>query len=230
MVLDVDSQKRRISLGLKQCTSNPWDAFLAAHPVGSEIEGEVKNITEFGLFIGLLGGIDGMAHLSDLSWDRPGEEVIKEYKKGDVVKAKVLDVDVEKERISLGIKQLNEDPFKEAASGIKRGDTVTCEIIETNDGGIEVSVGEGDLKGFIRKAELARDRSDQRPERFAVGEKIDARVVSVDRNSRKVSLSVKALEVADEKKAMADYGSADSGASLGDILGEALRKKQQDAE
>ena len=230
MVLDVDAQKRRISLGLKQCTSNPWDAFLAAHPVGAEIEGEVKNITEFGLFIGLLGGIDGMAHLSDLSWDRAGEEVIKEYKKGDIVKAKVLDVDVEKERISLGIKQLAEDPFKEAVTGIKRGEAVTCEITEVNDGGIEVAVGGTDLKGFIRKAELARDRSDQRPERFAVGEKIDARVTTIDAKTRKVTLSVKALEVADEKKAMADYGSADSGASLGDILGEAMRKKQEGAE
>jgi small subunit ribosomal protein S1 len=230
MVLDVDAQKRRISLGLKQCTSNPWDAFLAAHPVESEIEGEVKNITEFGLFIGLLGGIDGMAHLSDLSWDRAGEEVIKEYKKGDIVKAKVLDVDVEKERISLGIKQLSGDPFKEAVTGIKRGETVTCEITEVNDGGIEVAVGGTDLKGFIRKAELARDRSDQRPERFAVGEKVDARVTTIDAKTRKVTLSVKALEVADEKKAMADYGSADSGASLGDILGEALRKKQEGAE
>ena len=230
MVLDVDAQKRRISLGLKQCTSNPWDAFLAAHPVESEIEGEVKNITEFGLFIGLMGGIDGMAHLSDLSWDRAGEEVIKEYKKGDIVKAKVLDVDVEKERISLGIKQLAGDPFKEAVTGIKRGETVTCEITEVNDGGIEVAVGDTELKGFIRKAELARERSEQRPERFAVGEKVDARVTAIDAKTRKVSLSVKALEVADEKKAMADYGSADSGASLGDILGEALRKKQEGGE
>ncbi len=230
MVLDVDAQKRRISLGLKQCTSNPWDAFLAAHPVESEIEGEVKNITEFGLFIGLMGGIDGMAHLSDLSWDRAGEEVIKEYKKGDIVKAKVLDVDVEKERISLGIKQLAGDPFKEAVTGIKRGDAVTCEVTEVNDGGIEVSVGDTELKGFIRKAELARERSEQRPERFAVGEKVDARVTAIDSKTRKVSLSVKALEVADEKKAMADYGSADSGASLGDILGEALRKKQEGGE
>jgi small subunit ribosomal protein S1 len=230
MVLDVDSQKRRISLGLKQCTSNPWDAFLASHPVGSEIEGEVKNITEFGLFIGLMGGIDGMAHLSDLSWDRAGEEVIKEYKKGDVVKAKVLDVDVEKERISLGIKQLNEDPFKGAVTGLKRGDTVTCEVTEVNDGGIEVAIGDSELKGFIRKAELARDRGDQRPDRFAVGEKVDARVTTIDNKTRKVSLSIKALEVADEKKAMADYGSADSGASLGDILGEALRKKQEGGE
>jgi len=171
-----------------------------------------------------------MAHLSDLSWDRAGEEVIKEYKKGDIVKAKVLDVDVEKERISLGIKQLAGDPFKEAVTGIKRGETVTCEITEVNDGGIEVAVGDTELKGFIRKAELARERSEQRPERFAVGEKVDARVTAIDAKTRKVSLSVKALEVADEKKAMADYGSADSGASLGDILGEALRKKQEGGE
>ena len=227
MVLDVDPQKRRISLGLKQCAGNPWEAFLESNPVGSEIEGEVKNITEFGLFIGLMGGIDGMIHLSDLSWEKAGEELMKEFKKGDVLQAKVLDVDVEKERISLGVKQLSSDPFEAASSGVKRGQVVTCTITEVNDGGVEVTFGEEGAVGFIKKAELARDRSDQRPERFNLGDKVDAKITQIDKGSRRILLSIKGREVEEEKQAMADYGSADSGASLGDILGEALRKKQE---
>ena len=227
MVLDVDPQKRRISLGLKQCAGNPWEAFLEANPVGAEIEGEVKNITEFGLFIGLMGGIDGMVHLSDLSWEKAGEELMKEFKKGDVLQAKVLDVDVEKERISLGVKQLSSDPFESASSGVKRGQIVTCTITEVNDGGVEVTFGAEGAVGFIKKAELARDRSDQRPERFNLGDKVDAKITQIDKGSRRILLSIKGREVEEEKQAMADYGSADSGASLGDILGEALRKKQE---
>ncbi|MBF0247926.1 MAG: 30S ribosomal protein S1 [Alphaproteobacteria bacterium] len=224
MVLDVDSDKRRISLGLKQCGDNPWDAFLATHSAGAEVEGEIKNITEFGLFIGLTEEIDGMVHLSDLSWDQSGEDAIKGFKKGDVVKAKVLDVDVAKERISLGIKQLTGDPFAEGLSGLKRGDVVTCTVTAVTDGGLEVTVGEG-VPGFIRKAELSRDRGEQRPDRFAQGEKVDAKITQIDNSGRKLTLSVKALEVQEEKQAMQDYGSSDSGASLGDILGAALEKK-----
>jgi small subunit ribosomal protein S1 len=227
MVLEVDPEKRRISLGLKQTMGNPWESFLETHPAGTVIEGEIRNITEFGLFIGLEGDIDGMVHLSDLDWNEPGEEAVKRYNKGDVVKAQVLDVDVEKERISLGIKQLGEDPFKEAISGIKKGDRVTCTITEVTSGGIEVSTASG-ATGFIRKAELSRDRGEQRPDRFAPGERVDAKVIAIDGMNRRLTLSIKALEIEDERQAMADYGSTDSGASLGDILGAALRQKQEE--
>ena len=231
-VLEVDSVKRRISLGLKQTLQNPWEAFAEKYPMGSEVEGEVKNKTEFGLFIGLEGDVDGMVHLSDLDWKRPGEQVIEEYKKGDMVKAQVLDVDVEKERISLGVKQLGGDPFASAktseeggAGELRKGAVVTCEIIEVKEGGLEVQIAGTDLTAFIKRNELARDRGDQRPERFAVGEKVDARITLFDRKARKVAVSIKALEVAEEKEAIAQFGSADSGASLGDILGAALRAR-----
>jgi len=227
MVLDVDPQKRRISLGLKQCFENPWEAFVEKFPIGSVLEGEVKNITEFGLFVGLPGDIDGMVHLSDLDWQKPGEQALADYKKGDIVKVKLLDVDVEKERISLGIKQLSEDPFATVTGNIKKGDIVTCTVTAVQDGGIEVSIGDG-TTGFIRKSDLSRDRSEQRPDRFAVGEKVDAKVTSIDTKTRKVVLSIKAKEVEEEKQAMADYGSSDSGASLGDILGAAISKAQRD--
>ena len=227
VVLDVDASKRRISLGLKQCLPNPWDEFLKNHPVGSEIEGEIKNITEFGLFIGLAGEIDGMAHFSDLDWERPGEEAINDYSKGENVKAKVLDIDPEKERISLGIKQLTEDPFTTGAATIRKGIIVTTTVTKLLDTGIEVTIGDN-MAGFIRKSELSRDRSEQRADRFAVGEKVDAKVTQIDQKNRKVTLSVKAREIEEEKKAMAEYGSSDSGASLGDILGAALRQKEED--
>jgi small subunit ribosomal protein S1 len=223
MVLDVDPVKRRISLGLKQCMENPWSGFLEKHPVGSELEGEVKNITEFGLFVGLTPEIDGMVHLSDLDWERPGEEAVQDYKKGDVVKVKLLDVDVEKERISLGIKQLTKDNFAEASTALKKGDVVTCTVTGINEGGVEVSVGDG-VTGFIKKNDLSRERSEQRPDRFAVGEKVDAKITQIDTKTRKVSLSIKAREVEEDKQAMAEFGSSDSGASLGDILGAALAK------
>ena len=222
-ILEVDPVKRRISLGLKQTMRNPWEAFLEKYPPGSIVEGEVKNKTEFGLFLGLDGDVDGMVHLSDLDWKRPGEQVIEEYKKGDRVKAVVLDVDVEKERISLGIKQLEGDPYAEAGD-LKRGAIVTCEVTEVKDSGIDVKIVGTDLTAFIKRSELARDRSEQRPERFAVGQKVDARVTQFDRRARKVSVSIKALEVAEEKEAIAQYGTADSGASLGDILGAALKR------
>ncbi len=222
MVLDVDVNRRRVSLGLKQCLENPWDAFVEKYPVGSEIEGDVKNITEFGLFIGLPGGVDGMVHMSDVSWEGSGEEAIKGFKKGDMVKAKLLDVEIAKGRISLGIKQLAGDPFAAAVAGLKRGARVTGTVSAIADNGIEVSIN--GATGFIRKAELARDRGDQRVERFAVGEKVDAKVTSVNRPNRRVTLSIKALEVDDEKQAMAEFGSSDSGASLGEILGAAMSK------
>ena len=221
-VLDVDSQRRRISLGLKQCMENPWETFADNHPVGEVIEGDIKNVTEFGLFVGLPGNIDGMVHMSDLDWHRPGDEAIADYKKGDMVKVKVLDVDVEKERVSLGVKQLTEDPFAGRASQLKKGKIVTCTVAAVQDKGIEVDI-EG-VRGFIRKGDLARDRSEQRPDRFAVGEKVDAKITSVDRSGRQVSLSIKAREIEEEKQAMAQYGSSDSGASLGDILGAALSR------
>jgi len=225
-ILEVDPVKRRISLGLKQTLQNPWEAFAERFPAGAVVEGEVKNKTEFGLFIGLDGDVDGMVHLSDLDWNRPGEQVIEEFKKGDVVKAQVLDVDVEKERISLGIKQLGGDPFADAAASgdLKKNAIVTCEVTDVKDSGIEVKIAGTDLSTFIKRSELARDRSEQRPERFAAGEKLDARVIMFDRKSRKVQVSIKALEMAEEKEAIAQYGSADAGASLGDILGAALKR------
>ena len=230
VVLDVDPNKRRISLGLKQTMENPWDKFAETFKPGNEVEGEVRNITEFGLFVGLPGDIDGMVHLSDIAWDKSGEEALQTFNKGDKVKVKVLDVDVEKERISLGIKQLSEDPFAAASGNVKKGDVITCTVAEVTDGGIEVTTS-GGLTSFIRRSDLSRDRSEQRPDRFAVGEKVDAKVTSLDAANRRISLSIKAKEIDEEKEAMQQYGSSDSGASLGDILGAALREKQQqDAE
>jgi small subunit ribosomal protein S1 len=229
MILEVDPEKRRISLGLKQCLNNPWENFAEQFPVGAVIEGEVKNKTEFGLFIGLDGDVDGMVHLSDLDWNRPGEQALDDYNRGDMVQAKVLDVDVEKERISLGIKQLASDAAADAAEagGIRKNAVVTCEVTAVTDGGIEVKVGDTDMTGFIRRADLSRDRNDQRPERFAVGEKVDAKVTQFDRKTNRLTLSIKALEIAEEKEAVAQYGSSDSGASLGDILGAALKNQDK---
>jgi small subunit ribosomal protein S1 len=229
MVLDVDPQKRRISLGLKQVMANPWDAFIEEHPVGSVVEGEVRNTTEFGLFIGLPGDIDGMVHLSDIDWNRAGEDAVKDYRKGQEVRVKVLDVDIEKERISLGIKQLDADPFEQGMTKVKRGDVVTGTISGITETGIEITLADN-VPGFIRKSELSRDRSEQRPDRFAVGERVDAKVTTIDRATRRVSLSIKAREVDEEKKAMVEFGSSDSGASLGDILGAAIRRRQGQGE
>ncbi|MEC9078231.1 MAG: 30S ribosomal protein S1 [Pseudomonadota bacterium] len=227
IVLDVDIEKRRISLGIKQTQENPWTDFLAGHPAGSVIEGEVKNITEFGLFVGLPGDIDGMVHLSDISWEKPGEDAIDDFKKGDLVQAKVLDIDIEKERVSLGIKQLNSDPFEAAAGDLKKGDTVTCTVTDVTDGGLVVSLA-GGAPGFIRRSDLSKERSEQRGDRFAEGDRVDALITAIDRRERKVTLSIKQHEIEEERKAMADYGSSDSGASLGDILGAAIRKAEGD--
>jgi small subunit ribosomal protein S1 len=223
MVLEIDGAKRRVSLGLKQTMRNPWEVFAETHPEGTEVEGEVKNITEFGLFIGLNGDIDGMVHLSDLSWDERGEDAIQTYHKNDIVKAVVTEVDVEKERISLSIKQLGGDKFAEATGGVKRGSIITVTVTKIEDGGIEVEY-EG-MKSFIRRSDLSRDRSEQRPERFGVGDHIDVRVTNVDSKTHKLGLSIKAREIAEEKEAVEQYGSSDSGASLGDILGAALKSK-----
>ena len=229
MVLEVDESKRRISLGLKQCLNNPWEQFSDEYPIGAVIEGEIKNITEFGLFVGINEDMDGMVHLSDLDWDKSGEEALKDYNKGDMVKAKVLDVDPEKERISLGVKQVGADPMDSVEGDIRKGADVTCTVTAIENGGIEVQVGgEGGPKAFIRKSDLSKDRNEQRPERFAVGDKVDARVTAFDKISRRISVSIKAREVAEEKEAVQQYGSADAGASLGDILGAAL--KQNDDE
>jgi len=221
MVLEIDDAKRRVSLGLKQTIRNPWEVFAEAHPEGKEVEGEVKNITEFGLFVGLQGDIDGMVHLSDISWNERGEDAIQNFKKGDMVKAIVSEVDVEKERISLSIKSLGGDKFAEATGNVKRGSVITVEIKSIEDGGVEVEY-EG-MKSFIRKSDLSRDRAEQRPERFSVGDKVDVRVTNIDNKTRKLGVSIKAREIAEEKEAVEQYGSSDSGASLGDILGAALK-------
>ncbi|MEQ9039278.1 MAG: 30S ribosomal protein S1 [Silicimonas sp.] len=221
MVLEIDPAKRRVSLGLKQTQRNPWEVFAETHPVGTHVEGEVKNITEFGLFVGLENDIDGMVHLSDLSWDQRGEDAIQEFRKGDTVKAVVTEVDVEKERISLSIKALD-DSFSGVVEGVKRGSIVTVVVTAIEDGGIEVEY-EG-MKSFIRRSDLSRDRAEQRPDRFSVGDKVDVRVTNVDPKTRKLGLSIKAREIAEEKEAVEQFGSSDSGASLGDILGAALSK------
>lgn len=227
VVLDVNAEKRRISLGLKQCIDNPWEVFAKTQKAGDEIEGEVKSITEFGLFVGLNGDIDGMVHLSDLDWVKSGDEALQDYKKGQVVKAKILDVDVEKERVALGIKQLSEDPLKGTIDSVKKGDVVTCTISGVTDAGLEVTIGDG-FPGFIKKVDLSRDRAEQRPDRFAVGEKIDGKVTAFDKSSRRCQVSVKAREIQEESQAMAEYGSSDSGARLGDILGAAIKQAKEE--
>jgi small subunit ribosomal protein S1 len=234
-VLEVDEDKRRISLGLKQAQANPWAAFAETHPVGSEVEGEVKNSTEFGLFVGLEGDVDGMVHMSDIAWGVTGEEALNLHRKGETVRAQVLDVDVEKERISLGMKQLERGGVAVGGAprgssggggGVNKNETVTVTVLEVRDGGLEVQVGDDGVTGFIKRADLGRDRDEQRPERFQVGQKFDAMVIGFDR-SKKPNFSVKALQIAEEKQAVAQYGSSDSGASLGDILGEALKQKAE---
>jgi small subunit ribosomal protein S1 len=228
-ILEVDEEKRRISLGLKQCQDNPWEKIAENHKVGNEFEGEIRNITEFGLFVALDEEIDGMVHLSDLSWEDESEEALKAFTKGDTIKVKILEIDPDKERIALGVKQLTDDPFAGAMDGVKKGGVVTCTVTEITSGGIEVSVND-DVKGFIKKAELSRERSEQRADRFAVGEKVDAKIVSMDKKSRQVSLSIKAREMDEDKQAMKEFGSTESGASLGDILGAALQENEGAAE
>ncbi len=225
MVLELDKEKRRVSLGLKQIQGNPWQNFAQSNTLGAILEVEIKNITEFGLFVGLGNDIDGMIHLSDLDWEKTGEEALKDHKKGDVIKAKVTDIDVEKERISLSIKALERDPFDEVSKTIRKGSNLTAVVSKVDEAGIEVDCD--GVKGFIKRSDLSRDRNEQRPERFSEGDKVDAKVVNLDKASRKFNLSIKALELAEEKEAVEQYGSTDSGASLGDILGAALKDQDQ---
>ena len=230
VILDFDEEKRRLSLGMKQTTKNPWEAISKDFLVGSTHEGEIANITEFGLFIKLTEEVDGLIHLNDLSWSEKPEEKVKQFKKGDKIKYKVLEIDAEKERIALGIKQLDKDPFSDAVKErVQVGKIVTCMIENVLDTGLEVTVEEN-LSGFIKRTGLSRDKDEQKSSRFAKGEKVDAMVTSIDTNSRKILLSIKAMELEDEKQAMKDYGSADSGASLGDILGAALEAKSSKKE
>lgn len=226
-VLDIDMDKRRISLGIKQTQQNPWSAFAQSHKVGEDIDGEIRNVTEFGLFVGMPGDIDGMVHLSDVAWDG-NEEALKSYKKGDQIKVKILDIDAEKERIALGVKQLTEDKNAGALAGLIKGQVVTCTVLEVNDKGIEVSVNEN-VKGSIKRADLSRERSEQRPDRFAVGEKVDAKITAIDSKKGQITLSIKQREIDEDKAAMAEFGSTESGASLGDILGAALKDSKPSA-
>ena len=226
MVLEIDTEKRRVSLGLKQTKGNPWENFAASNPVGSNVEGEIKNITEFGLFVGLGEDIDGMVHLTDLDWNKSGEEALEVYKKGDLVKAQVTDIDIEKERISLSIKALEKDPYEDTVSGLKRGQVVTVTISNLQENGVDVEYN--GLNSFIRRSDLSRDRSEQRSDKFVVGDKVDVRITNIDKANRKVSFSIKAKEIAEEKEAVQQYGSSDSGASLGDILSVALNKEDKD--
>lgn len=225
MVLDVDEDKRRISLGIKQCQENPWTDFATTRKIGEEFEGEIRNITEFGLFVGMSDDIDGMVHLSDVSWEDESEEVLKSFEKGQTVKVKILDMDPEKERVALGIKQLTDDPFQGALEGISKGAVVTCTVTHILAASIKVSVNEN-VEGSIKKVDLSRERSEQRPDRFAVGEKVDAKVISLDKKTRKLGLSIKAREIDEDKQAMKEFGSTESGASLGDILGAALQENE----
>jgi len=225
MVLEIDTAKRRVSLGLKQTKGNPWENFAEKFPVGSKVEGEIKNITEFGLFVGLDEDIDGMVHLTDLNWSKPGEEALEGFKKGELVNAEVTDIDIEKERISLSIKALEKDPFTDAIGALKRGQIVTVTITNLQESGVEVEFN--GLTSFIRRSDLSRDRAEQRSDKFVVGDKVDARITNIDKSGRKVSFSIKAKEIAEEKEAVQQYGSSDSGASLGDILGAALNKEEK---
>ena len=226
MVLEIDTEKRRVSLGLKQTKGNPWENFAVSNPIGSDVEGEIKNITEFGLFVGLGEEIDGMVHLTDLDWNKSGEEALEIYKKGDLVKAKVTDIDIEKERISLSIKALEKDPYEDTVSGLKRGQVVTVTISNLQENGVDVEYN--GINSFIRRSDLSRDRSEQRSDKFVVGDKVDVRITNIDKANRKVNFSIKAKELAEEKEAVQQYGSSDSGASLGDILSVALNKEDKD--
>ncbi len=226
MVLEIEEDKRRISLGIKQCIENPWESFNNEFEINQEVEGEIKNITDFGIFVGLKGGIDGLVHLSDISWDGNGDELIKDFKQGTILKTKILDISVKNEKVSLGIKQLTEDKFTSELENIKLGDTVTCLINKITDSNIEVTISDN-IKGYIKKTDLSRDRKEQRTDRFGVSDKVDATVIKIDKKQRSVNLSIKAREIEEEKQAMAEFGSSDSGASLGDILGAALEKKNQ---
>ena len=226
VVLDVDVAKRRMGLGIKQLQDNPWDVIREKFPVGHIFEGKISNVTDFGIFVNVLDDIDGMVHINDVSWEKATEEDMAKYKKGDMVQVKVLEIDPEKGRIALGIKQLTDSPYGNSDIEVKKGAVVTCVITGVSDDGIEVVLSNG-MNGFIKKVDLAKDREDRKAERFAVGEKVDAKIISIDKSGRKIGLSIKSLEIDEEKSAMAEFGSSDSGASLGDILGLAIGKKDE---
>ncbi len=225
MVLEIDNDKRRISLGIKQCQNNPWIAFAEHHNVGDIVEGEIKNITEFGMFVNIEGDLDGMVHLSDIDWDKIPDEAVKDYSKGQVVKAKILEIDADKERISLGIKQLVEERVNSSLDKFKRGDITTCVVKEINDDGVKVDVN--GVPGFIKTSDLSKIKSEQRPDRFAVDEKVDAKIIAIDNRTMQLTLSIRAYEIEEEKKIMKEYGSTDTGALLGDILGASIKEAEK---
>ena len=227
MVLEIDTNKKRLSLGIKQCVDNPWENFAQKNPIGTVLKGNIQNITDFGIFVQVEEGLDGLVHLSDIDWKVPGDLAIKEYSVGQEIEAQILDFEIDKERISLGIKQLADDPIGNV--DLKKGSVITCAVINTDKGGINVEIGEG-FPAFIKRNDLSMDKSEQDPSRFEVGQKVDAKIMSFDKKSRRVTLSIKALQISDEKEAIKQYGSKDSGASLGDILGEAFDKNSETQE
>ena len=219
MVLEIDSAKRRVSLGLKQTQRNPWEVFAETHPVGTAIEGEVKNITEFGLFVGLDNDIDGMVHLSDLSWDQRGEEAIQNYRKGDVVKAAVTEVDVEKERISLGIKQMSGDPFNNYTSTSDKGSLVSGTVKSVDAKGAVIHLAD-EVEGYLRASEISTDRVEDARNALKEGDTVSAMIINIDRKSRSINLSIKAKDSADQQDTMnklqSDAGSGTT--NLGALL------------
>src|ERR671939_529736 len=228
-VIRFNPETQRISLGMKQLEADPWEGVELKYPANAKFKGRVTNITDYGAFVELEPGVEGLVHVSEMSWTKKNVHPGKIVSTSQEVEVMVLDVDPQKRRISLGLKQLSADPYEESMTRLKKGEVVTCTVSAVTDGGLEVTVADG-VPGFIRKAELARERGEQRPDRFAVGEKVDAKITAIDKATRKLTLSIKAREVEEEKKAMAEFGSSDSGASLGDILGAALRNRQQQGE
>jgi len=224
-VIEIDDEKRRISLGLKQCKENPWESIVKKYKVGDIIDSNIVNIVDFGIFVKVLDEIDGMVHISDLTWEENYEKVLETYTKGKEIKVKILEIDSEKERISLGIKQLQESPAEKMKGKYPKNSLVTCEILSIDDDGIQVKIDENQ-KGYISKSNLAKSKSEQKVERFAIGEKIDSIVLSFDSKKGLINLSIKHKEIIEEKEALSQYGSSDSGASLGDILGKVLKKKE----
>lgn len=222
MILEIDIEKKRLSLGLKQCANNPWEDFAQKNPIGTKLKGKIQNITDFGLFVQVSEELDGLVHMSDIDWRKSGSDAIKDFEVGQDIDAIIIDIEPHKERISLGIKQLDGDPMA-SLDEMKKGTVVTCTVVLSQAGGIEVEIGDK-IPAFIKRGDLSKDKSEQNPDRFEVGQKVDAKVTSLDPKTRRISLSIRALEISDEKKAIEQYGSKDSGASLGDILGEALDK------
>ena len=229
MVLDIDEERRRISLGIKQCQMNPWDEFGTTHKKGDHVSGKIKSITDFGIFIGLDGGIDGLVHLSDISWDEGGEQALRRYKKGDELETVVLSVDPERERISLGVKQLDKDPFSSFVALHEKGSIVTGTITEVDAKGATIALAEG-VEGYLRASEISRDRVEDARSVLKQGEEVEAKFLGVDRKNRTISLSIKAKDQDDEQAAIKGYSrDASTGtATLGDILKEQMEEAQRD--